>query len=41
MIKFIPALMVVAALSLAIVEPLSDDADTQAALRDLVSTVYG
>lgn len=29
------------AIDAAIVEPLSDDADTQAALHDLVSTVYG
>jgi len=32
---------VLKAINAAIVEPLSDDADTQAALRDLVSTVYG
>ena len=32
---------VLAAIDAAIVEPLSDDADTKAALRDLVSTVYG
>jgi len=32
---------VVKAINAAIVEPLTDDADTQAALRDLVSAVYG
>lgn len=32
---------VIRAIEAAIVEPLSDDADTQSALRDLVSTVYG
>ncbi len=32
---------VVKAIDAAIVEPLSDDEDTQLALRDLVSTVYG
>jgi nitric oxide reductase NorQ protein len=29
------------ALEAAVIEPLSDDADTQIALRDLVTTVYG
>lgn len=32
---------IVDAINAAIVEPLTDDADTQLALRDLVSTVYG
>ena len=32
---------VLQAVNAAIVEPLSDDSDTQTALRDLVSTVYG
>lgn len=32
---------VLKAIDAAIVEPLTDDADTQTALRDLVSTVYG
>lgn len=32
---------VIKAINAAIVEPLSDDAETQAALRDLVTTVYG
>jgi len=29
------------ALEAAVIEPLSDDADTQIALRDLVTTIYG
>jgi nitric oxide reductase NorQ protein len=29
------------AIEAAIIEPLSDDADVQDALRDLVATVYG
>jgi nitric oxide reductase NorQ protein len=29
------------ALQVAVIEPLSDDPDTQAALRDLAATVFG